>query len=275
MRDLQMTLAKDDRRDKMGRNKILSDALRTAGSDGKFEMKFFGHHRALANISSSRVFRRSSFLALACVLPLLISGCGKENSSAGVTTGVQSVEHNQATSFAISVFDLAGQRVDPFDAADAKAVIFIFLATECPISNRYAPEIRRLAEKFARTGIKFKLVYADPDVTPDAIRNHLKEFQLPPEALRDPQHGLVKLSQVRVTPEAAVFLPGRHLVYHGRIDNRYADFGKDRPEATEHDLESVLGAVLQGKPAPYSTARAVGCYIPDAETSANSKKPTQ
>ena len=173
------------------------------------------------------------------------------------------------------MFDLAGQRVDPFDAAGAKAIVFIFLATECPISNRYAPEIRRVAEKFARSGVKFWLVYADPDTSADALRNHLKEFQLPPDALRDPKHALVKLSQVRVMPEAAVFLPGRRLVYHGRIDNRYADFGKDRPEATEHDLENVLGAVLQGKPAPYSTKRAIGCYIPDAEASANSKKSTQ
>jgi len=53
------------------------------------------------------------------------------------------------------------------------------------------------------------------------------------------------------------------LVYHGRIDNRYADLGKERPEATQHDLEEVLKAIVQGKPVPYSTAKAVGCYIPE------------
>ena len=200
-----------------------------------------------------------------CVLPLFISGCGKGDPSAGTAPVVQSTETNKATSPAIAGFNLAGQRVDPFDDANARAFVFIFLATECPLSNRYAPEIRRLAEKFARSGVKFWLVYADPDLTPDAITKHLKEYQLPPAALRDPQHSLVRVSQVRVTPEAAVFLPDQRLVYHGRIDDLYVELGKNRPEATRHDLESVLQTVLQGKPVPYATTRAIGCYIPDAK----------
>jgi len=165
----------------------------------------------------------------------------------------------------VTVFDLAGQPFDPFAPADAKVIVFIFVNTDCPISNRYAPEIRRVSERFARSGVRFWLVYADPDTSPDAIRKHLQDYQLPPEALRDPQHGLVRLSQAHVTPEAAVFLPGRRLVYHGRIDNRYADLGKERPEATQHDLEDVLEALVQGKPVPYPTARAVGCYISDTK----------
>jgi len=165
----------------------------------------------------------------------------------------------------VTVFDLAGQPFDPFAPADAKVIVFIFVNTDCPISNRYAPEIRRVKEKFAPAGVHLWLVYADLDTSPDAIRKHLHDYQLPPEALRDPQHGLVRLSHAHVTPEAAVFLPGRQLVYHGRIDNRYADLGKERPEATQHDLENVLEAVVQGKPVLYPSARAVGCYISDAK----------
>ena len=210
-------------------------------------MRLLNPHHAWAKSSSICAFLRAIALALILAIPSFISGCGKGTSSA------------------LTVFDLSGHRVDPFDAADAKAIVFIFVATECPISNRYAPEIRRLSEKFARSGVKFWLVYPDPDISPDAIRKHLKEFNLSPDAVRDPQHDLVKLSQVRVTPEAAVFLPGRRLVYHGRIDNRYADFGKERPEATQHELETVLEAILQGKPVPYATTRAVGCYISDVK----------
>ena len=200
--------------------------------------------------------------ALVLVLPLLVSGCGSGDSTGSAIPATKTVK---ASSSALTVFDLAGHALDPFDATDAKAIVFIFISTDCPISNRYAPEIRRVEEVFARSGVRFWLVYADPDTSPDAIRKHLQDYQLPPEALRDPQHGLVRLSQAHVTPEAAVFLPGRQLVYHGRIDNRYADLGKERPEATQHDLEDVLEAVVQGKPVPHPTARAVGCYISDAK----------
>ena len=197
------------------------------------------------------------------MLPLFISGCGSGNSPGGISSAPPTTESAKASSSPVTVFDLAGLPVDPFTPADAKAIVFIFVNTDCPISNRYAPEIRRVKEKFADAGVKFWLVYADPDTLPDAIRKHLQDYQLPPAALRDPRHALVRLSQAHVTPEAAVFLPGRRLVYHGRIDNRYADLGKERPEATQHDLQNVLEAVVQGKPVPYATARAVGCYISD------------
>jgi len=201
--------------------------------------------------SSIQAFRRMLLAALVLMLPFLVSGCGS-----GDSTG-------SALPVTKTVFDLAGHAIDPFDATDAKAIVFIFISTDCPISNRYAPEIRRVEEEFARSGVRFWLVYADADTSSDAIQKHVKDFHLPQQVLRDPRQTLVRLAQARVTPEGAVFLPGGRLVYHGRIDNRYADLGKERPEATQHDLEEVLKAVVQGKPVPYSTAKAVGCYIPE------------
>ena len=198
--------------------------------------------------------------ALILGLPLLVYGCGRGDSTGSALPAAKTV---QASSSAFTVLDLAGHVLDPFDATDAKAIVFIFISPDCPISNRYAPEIRRVEEKFARSGVRFWLVYADADTSPDAIRKHLKDYHLPQQVLRDPRQTMVRLAQARVTPEGAVFLPGRQLVYHGRIDNRYADLGKERPEATQHDLEEVLKAIVQGKPVPYSTAKAVGCYIPE------------
>ena len=213
----------------------------------------------------TKASRRKPWAILVLLPAFFISGCGSGNSPGGTSSAPPATESAKASSPAVTVFDLAGQPFDPFAPADAKVIVFIFVNTDCPISNRYAPEIRRVSERFARSGVRFWLVYADPDTSPDAIRKHLQDYQLPPEALRDPQHGLVRLSHAHVTPEAAVFLPGRRLVYHGRIDNRYADLGKERPEATQHDLENVLEAVVQGKPVLYPSARAVGCYISDAK----------
>jgi len=61
--------------------------------------------------------------------------------------------------------------------------------------------------------------------------------------------------------EAAVFMPNGRLAYHGRIDNRNVSFGKERPDATQHDLQDVLQSVLDGKPPIGVSAPAVGCYI--------------
>ena len=160
------------------------------------------------------------------------------------------------------LLDIEGREVDPFQSTNVKARVFIFLSNECPIANRYAPEIRRLYSQFASNAIPFWLVHPDPDETPDAIARHMKEYNFTCGVLRDPQHVLVKRAKVSVTPEAAVFGPDGQLLYHGRIDNWYVDFGKARVAATQHDLQRVLEAIIEGKPVRPKTTRAIGCYIP-------------
>lgn len=158
--------------------------------------------------------------------------------------------------------DLEGRLIDPFQPANVKARVFIFLSNECPIANRYAPEIRRLYAQFASNAIPFWLVHPDPGETVASIAKHMKDYQLTCGVLRDPQHVLVKRSKVRMTPEAAVFGADGRLLYHGRIDNWYVDFGKARVAATQHDLQNALEAIVEGKPIRVKATRAVGCYIP-------------
>ena len=61
-----------------------------------------------------------------------------------------------------------------------------------------------------------------------------------------------------------MFVPGAagpKLVYRGRIDDRYQDFGHMRASPTVHDLEDTLTAVLAGHAVARSEAPAVGCFI--------------
>jgi len=157
--------------------------------------------------------------------------------------------------------DLSGKAVDPLSQITNKAIVLIFVSSECPISNRYAPEVRRLHEKFGVEGIKLLLVYPNADDSPAVIRQHTNDYQFGCAPIRDPGHVLVKRAKATVTPEVAVFLPRGQLAYHGRIDNRNVAFGKERPEATQHDLEDLLQAVIEGKPPTGLSTPAVGCYI--------------
>ena len=158
---------------------------------------------------------------------------------------------------------LDGRSVDPFALGDAKAVVLIFLRTDCPISNRYAPELQRIGAMFSGRQVRFWLVYPDKGESVEGIRRHVAEYNYPGEPLRDPNRELARVAQASVTPEAAVFLPGKRLVYHGRIDDRVVDFGKVRPQASSHDLEDALEAVLAGRPVAQASTKAIGCYISD------------
>ena len=163
----------------------------------------------------------------------------------------------------VRVLDLTGREVDPLDQPGARAIVLVFTRTDCPIANRYAPEIQRLHRALAPKGVAFRLVYLDAGEGVEAIRTHLREYGYDIPALRDPRHVLISLTGARATPEAAVFTPERRMVYRGRIDDRYVAFNRVRSAPTRHDLRDVLTGLLAGTPVRPRTTDAVGCFIAD------------
>ena len=156
---------------------------------------------------------------------------------------------------------LAGLILSLLVAQADRPTVFVFTTTDCPISNRYAPEIQRLSAKFGDR-VKFVLVYPVPNDSLDLIRDHHKKFGYSLAFQRDESQRLVKQTGVTVTPEVAV-MRGNAVLYRGRIDDRYIDFGKDRPSPTTRDLEDALDALLAGKRVAVRETRAVGCIIAD------------
>jgi thiol-disulfide isomerase/thioredoxin len=154
---------------------------------------------------------------------------------------------------------LAGLILSLLVAQADRLTVYVFTTTDCPISNRYAPEIKRLATKFDGQA-KFVLVYPVPSDSPELIRDHARKFTYSIETIRDADQKLVKQTGVSVTPEVAV-MRGSTLLYRGRIDDRYVEFGKERAAPTKRDLEDALSAIVAGKSVSPRETRAVGCIL--------------
>src|SRR5438309_409921 len=99
---------------------------------------------------------------------------------------------------AITLPALDGRRVDPLANTRAKAVVLLFTRSDCPISNRYAPEVERLYERFHDRGIDFWLVYVDPSEPEQTIRKHVGEYGYRFGALVDRRHELVAVAKATV-----------------------------------------------------------------------------
>lgn len=161
-------------------------------------------------------------------------------------------------------FDLSGKPIDPFQGK-ARARVFLFVRSDCPISNQYAPEVRRIAKEFANRGVEFWVVVPDKTATKAAIIKHMKAYGFPGQAIRDPNQVLVKRAKATISPEAAVFNAAGKEVYRGRIDNLYVNIGLERRAATTHDLEAAISAVLAGRPVKQPVTKAVGCWLADLD----------
>jgi hypothetical protein len=164
----------------------------------------------------------------------------------------------------IRVVDVDGVPQMPLQSAKGHAKAVFFITNDCPISNYYSREIRRICEENAGRGLSCSLVYTDPTMTDEAARKHAAEYGHGgyPKIV-DRKHALVAATGVKITPEAVLIRDDGTIAYRGRIDNFYAALGKPRRIVTEHDLRDAVDAVLSGKPVAKPEAPAVGCYIPD------------
>jgi hypothetical protein len=165
---------------------------------------------------------------------------------------------------ASSIVDLTGAAIDPLKETHGSPVVLIFLRTDCPISNRYAPVLQELAQKYSPK-VKFWLVYPGEVQTPASIHQQMTDYGYHIAALRDLRHQLVDLCGVKVTPEAAVFNPSGKLIYHGRIDNRYESLARVRSAATTHELADAIEAALQGRAPANPAVPGIGCSVADLE----------
>lgn len=160
--------------------------------------------------------------------------------------------------------DLDGNPVQALALPDTRVVVLFFAASDCPISNRYVPEITRLQKAFSPRHVAFWWVFPNPGETAALLRDHQRQFSIHGGTIIDSGQTLVRLAHVTTTPESAVFTVNQgnlNEVYHGRVDDRYLSIGQERPQATQHDLEDAVAAAVAGRPVSHSVTHAVGCSI--------------
>jgi hypothetical protein len=160
--------------------------------------------------------------------------------------------------------DTEGIRQEPLKVEKGHAEALFFVTHDCPISNYYSHEIRRICEDYGKRGLGCALVYVDPTVTDAQVNKHAQDFghgSYP--RIVDRNHDLVKATGAEITPTAVLIKSDETIAYKGRIDNFYAALGKPRRQVTEHDLRDALDAVFSGRPVAKPEAPPVGCYIPD------------
>jgi peroxiredoxin len=172
------------------------------------------------------------------------------------------VERSKAQGWDFNLLDAEGKRRTAQEWKSARAVALLFLADECPISNRYAPEINRLVAVYASRGIAFYGVNSDPAVTASSARKHAQSYGFAFPILLDPTQKLARRTGVELTPTAVVLSPAGELLYRGRIDNRYLDFGKYRDAGVKPDLRLAFDAAIAGKPIAEPFTKPIGCALP-------------
>jgi len=188
-------------------------------------------------------------------LPLVIASLHAEEED------IQTIPAKQLTT---ELETISGDTIQPLSCKDgSKFAALIFITTDCPIANAYAPEIGRLDAFVAASGGKLTLVHVDAERSAKEAAQHAADYGLKSPVVIDREHQLVSATGATVTPEAALVGPDGALIYRGRINDLFAGYGERRRQATTHDLKQAITSFLNGETLESARIEAVGCYIPE------------
>jgi peroxiredoxin len=162
------------------------------------------------------------------------------------------------TSFRLK--DTTGQARSLEDFKDKKAIVIVFLGTECPVNNAYVPRLVELDKQYAGKGVQFLAINSNEHDTPEAIAAHAKKHDIPFPVLRDEKHLAADRLGAERNPEAFVLDSQLTVRYHGRIDDQYG-IGFQRPQPTRRDLAEALEELLAGKAITQVKTQVAGCII--------------
>jgi thiol-disulfide isomerase/thioredoxin len=143
---------------------------------------------------------------------------------------------------------------------DTRAVVLVFLGTECPVARQYIPRLNELNNAYRDQRIKFFGVYPDEGVHLLDIAKHAHETDLNFPVFKDVDHKLVDLLEVQVVPEVVVLNEKLEKVYQGAIDDQFKRGGR-RAGAAENYLDDALKALITGQAVETDYMPASGCPI--------------
>lgn len=160
----------------------------------------------------------------------------------------------KAESFSLK--DYNGKLYSLADFKNSKAIVLIFVSTQCPVSNAYNERMAKLYNQYKDKNVKILGINSNKAETSDEIKKHATEKNLQFAILKDENNIVADKFEASSTPEAYVLNGNLEVVYHGRIDdNRKAE------DVQASDLSVALDEILAGKAVSNPKTKAFGCSI--------------
>jgi len=140
--------------------------------------------------------------------------------------------------------------------------IIIFMAVDCPITQKYMGTIKELAQKYQSQQISV-VGYFPAGLSKKGAKQFRQEYQVPDiiQFIDDKKHIMTNKYSATITPEVILIDKNQQVIYQGSIDNWFFELGRYRLEITEHYLIDAIEASLKGNQPSVKKTEAIGCFI--------------
>ena len=152
--------------------------------------------------------------------------------------------------------DYEGNKHSLSDYTESKAIVIMFIATKCPVSNDYNSRMEKVFNDYKDKEVTFLGINSNEAEHVAEIRDHAKDNGLTFTILKDEKNIIADEFDASFTPEIYVLSDEFELLYHGRIDN-----SRRESEISVTDLRNALDEILSGKSVSNPETKAFGCTI--------------
>ena len=142
------------------------------------------------------------------------------------------------------------------DFSDSKAVVIMFIATRCPVSNDYNDRMSKIHADYKHKGVTFVGINSNKQEDVEEIKEHAEENGLEFVILKDHNNIIADVFDASFTPEIYVLSSKYEVLYHGRIDD-----SRKKNKVEKQDLRTALDEILAGKKVSVKETKAFGCSI--------------
>ncbi len=147
------------------------------------------------------------------------------------------------------------------DLKEKKAIVLVFLGTECPVSNAFLPVLSEMERDYAAKGVAFLGINANRQDTPTRVAEHARKSAILFPVLKDVNNVVADQLGAKRTPEALVLGSDGTILYQGRIDDQFGIGYSRAGKPARRDLAAALDEVLAGKPVSVARTDVAGCLI--------------
>lgn len=142
------------------------------------------------------------------------------------------------------------------DYKNSKAIVLMFIATQCPVSNAYNARMVELYKDYRKKNVAVVGINSNKQESIEEIKEHSKTHGFEFTVLKDWNNVIADKFEASFTPEIYVLNPKFEVLYHGRIDDSQRE-----GNIKSKDLRAALDNILEGKVVAIANTKAFGCTI--------------
>jgi peroxiredoxin len=165
-----------------------------------------------------------------------------------------------ATIGGFTLQDALGAKHSLAELHDKRAVVVVFLGTECPLAKLYGSRLAELDAEYRAKGVAILGIDANQQDSLLEIGHYVRAHKIEFPVLKDAAGEVAKSFGATRTPEAFLLDASGKVVYHGRIDDEFG-IGYKRQNGVTRDLANALDQVLAGEAVSTPSTEPVGCFI--------------